>query len=234
MSHAGTTTRLTRTARVAGDVRARTQPCGLRQLAAGSVRCGSTHRSRWTVQLPRPRGATGLRTAARCDEASYSVRASCRDSRIPTWLASSGLKLTTVVTFLTDTEIRDRGEDRLPEGVRVVKSPISGEGLAEAAHEARTTGDFSKLPPTINLRIHRMLVDEAKEQYADLIRRAADPAQRPLVFHCSPRRAPHRDRSGNSSLRPRRAVEGRFARTTCSPTSIAGRRSKSASQHSRP
>jgi protein-tyrosine phosphatase len=98
-------------------------------------------------------------------------------------LADLGVK--TVVTFLTEEEIRDRGKDRLPDGVRVVNAPISGEGLAEAAHEARTTGDFTKLPPTINPEIHRLLVEEAKREYADFIRTAADPANRPLVFHCS-------------------------------------------------
>ena len=98
-------------------------------------------------------------------------------------LADLGIR--TVVTFLTEEEIRGRGEDRLPDGVRVVNAPISGEGLAEAAHEARTTGDFSKLPPTINSEIHRLLVEEAKREYANLIRAAAEPSNRPLVFHCS-------------------------------------------------
>jgi protein-tyrosine phosphatase len=99
------------------------------------------------------------------------------------------LRLATVVNFLTDDEIDARGKDRLPDGIEEVPQPISGEAeqdLAKVVLEARQTADFSKVPVEINAEVHRLLTgDAAREQYATLLRLLADPANRPLVFHCS-------------------------------------------------
>lgn len=57
--------------------------------------------------------------------------------------------------------------------------------LTAVVNEARRTGDFSEVPADINPDIHRRLVVEAREYYASLLREIADPANRPLVFHCS-------------------------------------------------
>ena len=57
--------------------------------------------------------------------------------------------------------------------------------LTAVVVEARKTGDFSGVPPDINPDIHRRLMIEAREYYAALLREIADPANRPLVFHCS-------------------------------------------------
>jgi protein-tyrosine phosphatase len=108
------------------------------------------------------------------------------------------LGVRTVVDFRTEQEIEERGADRLPDRVNHIVVGISGDGLAEAAHEARSTGDFTKLPATINPEIHRLLVKEAKEQYAELLRTATDPANRPLVFHCS--HGVHRTGTGTAIL----------------------------------
>jgi protein-tyrosine phosphatase len=37
----------------------------------------------------------------------------------------------------------------------------------------------------MNPEFHRLLLDEGTPQYAVLLRQAADPANRPMVFHCS-------------------------------------------------
>jgi len=100
-------------------------------------------------------------------------------------LDSLGIK--TVVNFLTPAEIEE-GPDRLPESVRENPLPIvsgNAEELAAAAHRAMRTGDFSELPPTINPEIHRLLIDQAESEYAAFLRAAADPANRPLVLHCT-------------------------------------------------
>jgi protein-tyrosine phosphatase len=95
------------------------------------------------------------------------------------------LGIKTVVNFLTEVETKSRGKDRLPDGAREISHPIESEGgLVAAANEARRTADFSKLPPGLNLEIHRMLVNEAKPQYAALLKEIAI-ADEPLVFHCS-------------------------------------------------
>ena len=95
-----------------------------------------------------------------------------------------------VVNFLTDEEIRARGNDRLPEDVKMMQLPIAGGdaaggGLAGAVLKARETADFSKVPLELNPEVHRQLVREAIKQYAILLRELTGPENRPLVFHCS-------------------------------------------------
>jgi len=98
------------------------------------------------------------------------------------------LGLRTVVNFLVPKEIEKHGADRLPEAVREIRRPITGE-LAEElslqAGEAIRTGDFSALPPDLNPEFHRLLLDDGREEYAALLRELMDPANRPLVYHCS-------------------------------------------------
>ena len=103
-------------------------------------------------------------------------------------LKALGIK--TVVNFLTDEEIKARGEDRLPQNVKAIGLPIAGGdadggGLAGAILEARRRADFSKVPVELNPEIHRRLVREAQKQYAALLRQLANSEKRPLVFHCS-------------------------------------------------
>lgn len=99
------------------------------------------------------------------------------------------LEIKTVFNFLSKDEIDARGHDRLPDGVNELLYPISGEAendLALIVLEARQTADFSKVPVELNTDVHRILVgDAAREQYADLIRKASDTSNHPLVYHCS-------------------------------------------------
>ena len=100
----------------------------------------------------------------------------------------SELEIRTVVSFLTDKEIQARGPDRLPEGTNEVALPMEAGNLGDllaVVLEARRTGDFSEVPADINPDIHRRLMVEARDDYAALLREIADPANRPLVFHCS-------------------------------------------------
>ena len=100
------------------------------------------------------------------------------------------LGIKTVVNFLTNEEIKARGEDRLPEGVRELRLPLAGGdaeggGLAGAVLRARKTADFSGVPVELNAELHRLTVREAGKQYAALLRELAEEKNRPLVFHCS-------------------------------------------------
>ena len=93
-----------------------------------------------------------------------------------------------VVSFLTEKEVEARGPDRLPANTVEVALPMEAGNLGDltaVVNEARKTGDFSQVPPDINPDIHRRLMVEAGEYYAALLREIADPASRPLVFHCS-------------------------------------------------
>jgi protein-tyrosine phosphatase len=98
------------------------------------------------------------------------------------------LEISTVVSFLTEKEIEARGPDRLPNGTTEVALPMAAGNLGDltaVVNDARKTGDFSGVPADINPDIHRRLMVEAREYYAALLREIADPANRPLVFHCS-------------------------------------------------
>ena len=98
------------------------------------------------------------------------------------------LGIKAVANFLTEREIQSRGHDRLPEGTREIPLPMETGNLGEMAgiiEEARGTGDFSKVPVELNPEIHRVLINEGREYYANLLREIADPANRPMVYHCS-------------------------------------------------
>jgi len=98
------------------------------------------------------------------------------------------LEIRAVVNFLLPEEIEMNGRDRLPDGVREVPQPIQGERAAEltmVVQSAIKAARFDDIPPEMNPEFHRLLLDEGKPQYAALLRQAVDPANRPLVFHCS-------------------------------------------------
>ncbi len=101
------------------------------------------------------------------------------------------LGIKTVVNFLTPGEIEWRGKDRLPNGVREINIPITGEvaGVPDAANklvEARKSGDFRKFPPEFNPQVHEELVSGiADQQYSELFKILADKSNYPLVYHCS-------------------------------------------------
>jgi len=98
------------------------------------------------------------------------------------------LGIKAVANFLTEREIKSRGQDRLPEGVREVSLPMEAGNLGDLAavvNEARGTGDFSRVPVELNPEIHRILIDQGREYYAKLLRVIVDPSNRPMIYHCS-------------------------------------------------
>jgi protein-tyrosine phosphatase len=103
--------------------------------------------------------------------------------------ALAEIPVKTVVNFLTENEIARRGPDKLPAGTTEISFPVDhnpGDGsLIDELILARKTGDFSKVPASFNPEIHRLLTEEAKEEYAALIRQIIKPDQLPLTFHCS-------------------------------------------------
>jgi len=96
------------------------------------------------------------------------------------------LNIKTDVNFLVPQEIQARGADRIPPDTREVNLPIeAGGGLVKEVSKARDTGDFTKVPADLNPKFHELLVDEAREQYAALIREIIRSDGQPLVYHCS-------------------------------------------------
>jgi len=96
------------------------------------------------------------------------------------------LNIKTVVNFLTEEERNKNGEDILPEGVKSIYLPISGQNNeAVAILKARENGDFSDVPSDFNFKIHGILVEDAKAEYAELFHILADKESYKIVFHCS-------------------------------------------------
>ncbi|MDN2481366.1 tyrosine-protein phosphatase [Vibrio agarivorans] len=165
---------------------------GLSLLASANVFAGDEHRRHISLEgQPNFRDIGGYQSTS-----GTSVRWNTiyRSGELPRLtdedveqLSQLGIK--TVVSFLSEAEIEARGENKLPSGVTEVFLPIAGhedQDLARVVLEARQTGDFSRVPVSLNTDIHRILVGEAtKGQYAELLRLVADPDNHPLVFHCS-------------------------------------------------
>ncbi|MGI9667887.1 MAG: tyrosine-protein phosphatase [Acidimicrobiia bacterium] len=98
------------------------------------------------------------------------------------------LGIRVVVSLLSSIDEQEHGQDRLPPGVRLVRLPITSaaaDELVSGSVHALRSGDFSELPPSTNERIHRMLVEAGRTQYAELFELLAAPGTGPLVFHCS-------------------------------------------------
>ena len=96
------------------------------------------------------------------------------------------LELQTVISFLIPKEIEARGADRVPKGTKEVSLAIeAGGGLVVEVSKARNTGDFSKVPADLNPKFHELLTEEARAQYAALIREIIASDGQPLAYHCS-------------------------------------------------
>ena len=96
------------------------------------------------------------------------------------------LQIKTVVNFLDEGERTKYGEDKLPEGAVNIFLPIAGQNNEAAGIlKARSTGDFSDVPVDFNFTIHALLIDQAKEAYAELFHLLANKDNYPIVFHCS-------------------------------------------------
>jgi protein-tyrosine phosphatase len=110
------------------------------------------------------------------------------DIRILEWL---GIK--TVVDFRTDKEKASNGPDILPKGARLVEIPIIAGDLNYTAAAARSAADntaymISLYSDGAGLGPNDApsnLVDNYRDKYGQFFRLLADPANLPLVFHCS-------------------------------------------------
>ncbi|GGZ92526.1 tyrosine-protein phosphatase [Algibacter mikhailovii] len=96
------------------------------------------------------------------------------------------LGIKTVINFLTQEEISKRGADNLPDNIKSVYLPISGDNdEAAIVLQARQTGDFSKVPIELNYNIHKLLPEVGKDSYYGLFQLLTDASNYPVLFHCS-------------------------------------------------
>jgi len=96
-----------------------------------------------------------------------------------------GLGIRTVVDFRSPEEVSARGEGRLPSGAQLFALPIASSDMFAKLIPMFLKGDFSQVPRDLLEQVNRMLVSEFTEQYTGLLRAVSDPANRPLVFHCT-------------------------------------------------
>ncbi len=95
------------------------------------------------------------------------------------------LGVRTVVDLRSPQEVSARGEGRLPPGAQVFALPIASSDMFANLIPMFLKGDFSQVPPDLLDQINRMLVRDFTAQYAGLLGALSDPANRPLVFHCT-------------------------------------------------
>ena len=96
------------------------------------------------------------------------------------------LKLSRVVDFRSDAE-RERDPDRLPDGVTAELAPIAGSGLDPAELQDRLmSGDVTADQAAAWLVDgNRAFVGEFRDVYARFLHELADPANLPMLFHCT-------------------------------------------------
>jgi protein-tyrosine phosphatase len=98
-------------------------------------------------------------------------------------LARLGIR--TVVDLRGESEVAKKGPDRLPPGVSLHSIAIEPGDLSPILGPAFVSGDFSGVPEDLLLRINREYVRDWRHKLAELLRVAAEPANCPLVFHCT-------------------------------------------------
>jgi protein-tyrosine phosphatase len=98
-------------------------------------------------------------------------------------VAELGIK--TVVDLRSPEEKSVRGEGRLPPGVTLQPLPIASSDMFAKLIPMLLQGDFSEVPSDLLDRVNRLLVRDFSDQFGGLLRILSDPANRPLVFHCT-------------------------------------------------
>lgn len=95
------------------------------------------------------------------------------------------LGIRTVVDFRSAPEIDWRGKDRLPDGAQYVALTIESGNLFPIIYNVVETGDTSQLPDNALVETNRAIVRDATDQISDLFKILSDPANLPLVNHCT-------------------------------------------------
>ena len=96
-----------------------------------------------------------------------------------------GLGVKAVVDLRSPEEVSARGNGRLPPDAKAHPMPITSSDMFAKLIPMFLKGDFSQVPPDMLDTVNRMLVRDFTEQYAGLLGVLSNPANRPLVFHCT-------------------------------------------------
>ena len=99
--------------------------------------------------------------------------------------AIRALGIRTVVDFRSVAEAQADEAFWQQQGARYIHLPIDPGNLATLFWEAMRTGDSSALPDDILAVNNRLVVDEARSQYAELFKLLSEPSNLPLLFNCT-------------------------------------------------
>jgi len=97
----------------------------------------------------------------------------------------AGLGIRTVVDLRGVEEVKRKGEVRLPAGATLEPMAIEPGDLGPTLGPAFETGDFSKVPADLLVEINRSYIRDWRGRLGSLLEVAAEPANCPLVFHCT-------------------------------------------------
>ncbi len=97
----------------------------------------------------------------------------------------TALGIRSVVDLRGVLEVERKGADRLPSGASLTSIAIEPGDLSPILGPAFSTGDFSVVPEDFLPKINREYIRDWGHKLAELLGVVADPANCPLVFHCT-------------------------------------------------
>jgi protein-tyrosine phosphatase len=97
----------------------------------------------------------------------------------------SALEIRTAIDLRGGAEAARKDPSRLPPAARPISIKIEPGNLDPILGPAFASGDFSSVPPDLLLQINRDYIQNWRDELGSLLRLAADPANRPLLFHCT-------------------------------------------------
>ena len=106
------------------------------------------------------------------------------------------LGIKTIVDLRSTEEVGLRGPSLVPDGVRARAIPVASNTMLAKLIPSFLQGDFSQVPADLLFEVNRLLVRDFTEQYAELLDVIGEPANRPVVFHCTQ----GKDRAGFAAM----------------------------------
>jgi protein-tyrosine phosphatase len=95
------------------------------------------------------------------------------------------LGVRTVIDLRSDAEVIERGTDRVPDGVEVVRVPVpEADALAELIGDRFARGEYGPPDEEVLVMANRSMVVNRRAEFATVVELVAD-ADAPVVLHCT-------------------------------------------------
>ena len=93
-------------------------------------------------------------------------------------------RIAKIIDLRVDSEVA-KAPDRVPAGVQSLRLPVGSETNLNALTKAIKTGNLSGLGQEVLFDANREFVRNSTRAYAELLKQIADPANRPILWHCT-------------------------------------------------